>query len=229
MPMHRATSDWKSKLHPAFIEIAGAYKEFSLEFAAILKQAKREERALGRNMTLADKQRIAKRIVSQKDELLRRVEKEIIDIDQHHRPLQESSLCYPYLTDLAQPHSSERESRLFVQWLHGERHHESLEKAEEADSHGDLEAYDRLARTGRDARTILHKKGAIKPFQGGIYHRDIFNFGLSFASGLEKLTGEELAEFFDRVCPCGKDHDSRALQKQLARLLKELEGATRKS
>jgi hypothetical protein len=211
------------------MEIAGAYKKFSLALATILKQAKREERALGRNPTSEDQSQIAKRVISQRDELVQRFDSEIIEIDSRYKPLPESNLCFPYLGDLAQPHSPENESRLLFRWLHWERHHESAEKAEEADRQGDISAWDRLARTARDWRTIIYKKGAIKPFQGGSYHQDIFQFGLSFASGMDKLMGEELAGFFDSYCPCGKTHDVRALQRQLARLLKDLEAAARKS
>lgn len=227
--MHRAAADWKSKLHPAFIETVCAYKDFSLEFAAIMEQAKGEERALGRNITPADKQRIAKRVISEKDELLQRFDKQIVEIDSRHKPLPASNLCYPYLTGLEQPHSPENESQLLFQWLHWQRHHESAEKDEQADRKGDLSAWDRIARTARDWRTIFFKKGAIKPFQGDIYHQDIFQFGLSFASGMDKLTGEELAELFDSVCPCERIHDASALQKQLKRLLKDLVEVARKS
>lgn len=227
MQMHRATVDWKSKLHPAFIEMTKAYKKAMLALAAILAEAKGEERALGRNINPEDKLRIARRVTAKRDELLQQLEGEIVEIDNRYKPLPASNLCFPYL-DLDQPHSPEKESQLLFQWLHWERHHESAETAEEADRHGDIGAWDRLARTARDWRMIVHKKGAIKPFQGGAYHQDIFQCGLSFASGMEKLTGEELAECFDNVCPCEKVHDARALQKQLARLVKDLEADARK-
>lgn len=228
--MQRATSDWKSTLHPAFVEMAGEYKKFSLEFAAIRERAKREEGTLGRNMTPEDRLRIAKRVVSQTDELLERFDNEIVDIDSRYKPLPPSTLCFPYMTALGQEdRSAESEARTFFEWLHWERHHESAEKAAEADRQGNLSAWDRVARTAKDWRTIVFKKGPIKPFQHGIYHRDIFQLGLSFASGMEKLTGEELAAFFDAFCPCGEIHDTRALQKQLKRLLKDLEAVAQKS
>ena len=201
-----------------------------MELAAILENAKSEERTLGRKITSEDKLRIAKRVTAKRDELLQRFDKEIVDIDSRYRPLPASALCFPYMTGLGQKdQSAENESRTLFEWLHWERHHESLQNATEADRQGDLSAWDRLARTARDWRTIFFKKGAIKPFQGGIYHQDIFQFGVSFASGMENLTAEELAYFFDEVCPCQKIHDARALQKQLARLRKDLEVAARKS
>lgn len=207
--------------------MAGAYKKFSLESAAILGHAKREECALGRNET--HKSRIAKRVVSQTDELLQRFNQQIVDIDGRYKPLPPSTLCFPYMTALGQENrSAESEARTFFEWLHWERHHESAEKAAEADRQGNLSAWDRLARTAKDWRTIVFKKGSIKPFRHGIYHQDIFQFGLSFASGMENLTGEELAAFFDAFCPCKEIHDAGALQKQLKRLLKDLEAAAPK-
>lgn len=228
--MQRAASEWKTKLHPAFIEIADANKRVMLALASILKNAKEAEEALGSRITPQQKIEIANRVISEHDKLLELSANEIADIDNRYKPLPESTLCYPYLTDLGPGHrSADSESRALFEWLHWERHHESLTNATEADNRGDLSAWDRIARTARDWRTIFHKKGAIKPFQGGTYHQDIFQIGLSFASGMEKLTGEELAEFFDFFCPCMTIHDARALQKQLARLLKALETAARKS
>jgi hypothetical protein len=210
--------------------MADAYKRSMLELANILEQAKKEERALGRNITSQDKLGIAKRVISRREERLQRFEKEIVDIDGQYKPLPASALCFPYMTGLGQENqSADNEAYTFAEWLHWERHRESLQNATEADKQGNLSAWDRIARTAKEWRTIVFKKGTIKPFQGGIYHRDIFQFGLSFASGMEKLTGEELAEFFDFYCPCGKTHDARALQKQLVRLLKDLEAAARKS
>jgi len=222
--------DWKSKLHPAFVEMANAYKRSMLKLAAILKEAKQAEDALGLRATVERKSQIAGQVVAKRDELLQRFDREIVDIDTSYKPLPASSLCFPYMTGLGKKdESAENDSYTFAEWLHWERHHESLQNAAEADAQGDVSAWDRIARTAKEWRTIVFKKGAIKPFQGGIYHQDIFEFGLSFASGMKKLTGEELADFFDCVCPCEKVHDARALQKQLARLVEVLETAARKS
>ncbi len=148
--MHRATLDWKSKLHPAFIEMADVYKEFSLALAMTLAQAKSEERGLGRKITSEDKLRIAKRVIAKRDELVQRFDKEIVDIDSRYKPLPASTLCFPYMTELGQEdQSAETESRTFAEWLHWERHHESLQNAAEADEQGDMSAWDRIARTAK--------------------------------------------------------------------------------
>jgi hypothetical protein len=227
--MHRVTLDWKSKLHPAFVEMADAYRKFMVEFEAILEEARRSEEAAGPNMSSGQKLRIAARVVSSRDELTSRFDKKIAEIDNRHKPLEPSPLCYPYLslTDLPKEIShEERDAQTLFEWIHWERHHESAKKDAEADSQGDLDAFERLSRTGREWRIITFKKGPIKPFQGGIYHQDLLGMGLSFASGMEKLTAEELADFFDTYCPCDTEiHDSGALRKQCLRLIEDLERA----
>lgn len=173
---------------------------------------------------------VTRRVETRRNQLLEQMEKSIVDIDAKHKPLPPSRLCFPYLSMLGGAIPAEdREPKGLFEWLHWERHHESLENATEADNRGDLSAWDRIARTARDWRTIVFKKGTIKPFQGGAYHQDIFQFGLSFASGIENMTAEELAYFFDEACPCQKIHDARALKKQFARLVKDLEAAAQKS
>ena len=231
--MHRATIDWKSKLHPAFVEMADAYKRMSLELAVILKEAKLAEDALGSLAVPEQMSQIAKRVITKKDDMLQRFDREFVDIDSRYKPLPASLLCYSYMPGLRQrEQTAETESRTFKEWLHWQRHHESLQRAEGEDKQGNLNAFERIVRTLRDWRTIFFKKGAIKAFQYGTEHQDIFEIGLSFASGMEKLTGEELADFFDCMCPseeCEQFHDARALQKQLARLIKDLEAAAQKS
>jgi hypothetical protein len=44
--------------------------------------------------------------------------------------------------------------------------------------------------------------------------------------GLDSLTDEELADCFDEMCPCGKDHDADALKKQRTRVRKQLQAAS---
>jgi hypothetical protein len=229
MQMHRVTLDWKSKLHPAFVEMTDAYSKSMLELEAILEEAHRAEEVAGSNISPREKSQIAARVVSRRDELMSQFDKKIKEIDDRHKPLDPSPLCYPYLslTDLPKEVSSkERDAQTLFEWIHWERHHESANKDAEADGQGDLDAFERLSRTGKDWRIITFNKGPIKPFQGGIYHQDIFQIGLSFASGMEKLTAEELADVFDTYCPCGTEiHDSRALRKQCLRLVKDLEKA----
>jgi len=217
---------WREKLHPTFIEIGMAYKRAMRELADIQKEA---DEALRDCASPDVRAQVAKRVEMRRSKLDDEFEKSLRDAENKHGPLSPSKLCYPYLTVLSKNVPvEEKEPRGLFEWLHWERHHESLDKAEEADSHGDISAWDRIARTARDWRKILFNKGPIKPFQGGMYHQDIFQWGLSFESGMEKLTAEELASFFDNVCACGATHDARALRKQLARIVKDLEAAVQK-
>jgi hypothetical protein len=58
------------------------------------------ESALGRDITSQDKLRIAGRVISRREEMLRRFEKEIVDLDRRYKPLPASTLCFPYMTGL---------------------------------------------------------------------------------------------------------------------------------
>lgn len=220
--------DWQKKLHPTFIEIALAYRQGMLELADIQREAEQWLRDSASKPDILAQ--VAKQVETRRKKLDEEFEKSLVGAERKHGPLAPSPLCYPYFTVLSRNSPAEqREPRGLAEFLHWERHHESLEKAEQADSEGDISAWDRIARTAKDWRTIFFKKGPIKPFQGGAHHQDIFGWGLSFESGMEKLTADELASFFDKVCPCEKIHDSRALKKQLARLRKDLEAAVQKS
>lgn len=226
--LNAAFMDWQRKLHPTFIEIALAYKRSMLGLADLQREATQALKDSGSTPDI--RTQVARTVEMRGKKLDDEFEKSLLEAERKHGPLSPSPLCYPHLTVLSKNVPvEEREQRGLAEFLHWERHHESLEKAEEADSHGDLKAWDRIARTARDFRTIFFKKGPIKPFQGGSYHQDIFGWGVSFESGMEKLSAEELASFFDNVCPCESIHDARALRKQLARLRKDLEAAARKS
>ncbi len=225
--LNAAFMGWQTKLHPTFIEIAEAYKKAMLELADIQREA--DQALKGSESKPQVRAQVAKRVEVRREKLNDGFEKSLIDAERRHGRLQPSLLCYPYLTVLSKNVPAEERDQLGLsEFLHWERYHEPLEKAAQADSQGDLSAWDRIARTARDFRTIFFKKGPIKPFQGGMYHQDIFQWGLSFESRMGKLTAEELASFFDNVCPCGTIHDARALKKQLARLVKDLEAAARK-
>jgi len=57
----------------------------------------------------------------------------------------------------------------------------------------------------------------IEATKGKIDHRIIFSFGLGL--GLDNLTCEELASFFDNLCPtCSKERDPHSLCRQRANL-----------
>jgi hypothetical protein len=74
------------------------------------------------------------------------------------------------------------------------------------------ESSDQLQRIIQDGHKLRYGESVV-PTKGKIDHRIIFSFGLGL--GLEELTCEELATFFDGYCPtCSKEHDPESLCRQ---------------
>jgi hypothetical protein len=97
------------------------------------------------------------------------------------------------------------------EWIHFERHRTPLKVDVEKRSAKDYEASRRILRTGGDLEALRCNR-KIQAFKGGeIEHRSMFETLWGF--GLENLTPEELALFFDEYCPCDKVHDPDALKK----------------
>ncbi|HUZ46415.1 MAG TPA: hypothetical protein VMW54_07235 [Terriglobia bacterium] len=110
--------------------------------------------------------------------------------------------------------------------LHWKRHSKPLQDDLSAGNGKNWEARQRVLRTVSDVEQLRCGQGPIKPFKTGIDHSDVFDFVLGF--GLEKLTSEELADFFNEYCPCGRnDHDPERLKKQRARRLRTFAAITR--
>ena len=109
-----------------------------------------------------------------------------------------------------------------TEWIHYERHKTPFKHDAERISERDWDASRRAQRTIADIEQLRCQKGPIKPFQGNLEHSNIFE--TTWGLGVEKLTQEELADYFDRYCPCGIEaHDGDALKKHRSRFQKSLE------
>jgi hypothetical protein len=114
------------------------------------------------------------------------------------------------------------DSKGVFEWLHFERHGIPFKQDEEDAKKGDWEASRRIQRTIGDAEQLRCGKGPIIPFQGNLDHSTIF--AMTWSLGIEKLTQEELADFFDKYCPCLIEaHDPDALKKHRAHFKRSLE------
>jgi hypothetical protein len=86
----------------------------------------------------------------------------------------------------------------------------------EEDRMGVKESSDKIQRIMQDAHQLRYGQPVLAP-KGKVGHRAIFDFGMG--RGLENLTAEELAEFFDNFCPfCANGHSPDALRRQRDRL-----------
>jgi hypothetical protein len=115
---------------------------------------------------------------------------------------------------------SESDSQGITEWLHWERHRSTFKQDAEKRLAKDFDASQRVLRTASDLERLRCEKGPIQPFKGNLEHWNMFE--VLWGYGLEKLSPEELAEFFDSYCPCGEPHDADALKKTRNRFRKTL-------
>ncbi len=117
--------------------------------------------------------------------------------------------------------TSKSDAQGIAEILHFERHKIPLKVDLQKRQVRDWNATQRVLRTHRDLEQLRCGKGPIQRFKGDIEHSNMFETLWGF--GLERLTSEELADFFDTYCPCGSEaHDPDALKKQRARFQKAL-------
>src|SRR5215472_15512428 len=109
-----------------------------------------------------------------------------------------------------------------AEWIHFERHRTPLKVDLEKRAAKDYKASRRLLRTAGDCEALRCNR-KIQPFKGELEHRNVFETLWGF--GLESLTPEELAFFYDEYCPCAKVHDPDALKKSRNRVRSFLQKA----
>ena len=105
-------------------------------------------------------------------------------------------------------------------WIHFDRHKIPLKHDLEGRQNRDWESTSRVLRTATDMEPLRCGK-PIRPFKGNLEHQNMFENFWGF--GVEKLSPEELADFFDQFCPCGnRGHDPEALKKHRARFKRSI-------
>lgn len=106
-------------------------------------------------------------------------------------------------------------------WIHFERHKIPLKDDLLKRRRNEWSSTGRVLRTITDLERIRCGK-RILPFKGNMEHGNMFENFWGF--GLEKLSPDELADFFDWFCPCKcEGHDPDALKKHRARFKLTLE------
>jgi hypothetical protein len=119
---------------------------------------------------------------------------------------------------------SESSSQGIVESIYFERHKIPMKQDSVQMEAGDWGASRRVQRTFGDVEQLRCRKGPIRPFKGNLEHSNMFETLWGF--GIELLTEEELADFFDKYCPCGIEaHDPDALKKQRTRFKRILQKA----
>jgi hypothetical protein len=192
----------KGKVHPALLEMAQLFKESIQALESLGQHAPRE-------LTAPIEERLEKGC----QEIQRRLS----------GPTQPPKGYFPCETIFPLEAAQEHEEVAAAAFLHWERHKTPLDQDIERMNSGDGGASRRFQRTFADYEAIRCDQKKPKPFKGKIDHSNIFGFGLGL--GLENLTGDELAIFFDRFCPgCRDAHNKDALRRQRTEFLKAMVG-----
>ncbi len=193
----------KDTVHPGLLEMAKLFKECVEMTKPLYKYGSRE--------LLAP---VEARFEKGCEEILRRFS----------GPVQPPKNYFPCEIIFPLEAAHQHEGVALAAFLHWERHKIPLTVDVERMKKGDGKASRRFQRTFADFEAIRCEKKKPNPFKGKMDHSNMFQFGLKL--GLENLTAEELAIFFDRFCPtCEDAHNANALRRQRTEFVKALQRA----
>jgi uncharacterized protein YdcH (DUF465 family) len=196
----------KEKIHPALPEIFSEFRAAERAWK-ILKQSDRTPERLGE-------------IQRQLDEKLGSIE------HRYSGPVQAPPGTFGVEAVFTkQTMTSQSESAAVAEYLHWNRHKTPLEQDVHEMQSKDYAASTRVQRTLQDYEVLRCDQGPVKPFKGGQDGTDHWDFlVMGWGLGLQNLSPEELADFADNYCLCGrKDHNPDNLKQQRLRVKKALE------
>ncbi len=209
------------KLHPALLKAAAIFKDIVTERNAIQTEAKQRK---------LSKKQYWERITALSQKIDERLANEVGPLisGEALSPLTADDKFYELsfaAHEEAAKNPSDRSAALdaavalLMEFDSAHRFHMPLKTIGDRHFAGDRQStYDYL-RLQIDRERVRYGDG-LPPFKGNVDHRILMRRGLAY--GLKEVTAEELAEFFDLFCPCGKDgHDASDLGKLRKRLLAE--------
>ena len=103
------------------------------------------------------------------------------------------------------------------------KYHATVPELHWREMQGDKDAGRQVVETADVYNRWMHEQlpaGGVR-FKTNARHNILMLYGL--AGGLERLTSQELADFFDKFCPCGETHTVEVLRRLRRKLLKVLE------
>ena len=206
--MNRRIDSWKQKVHPLFIEIAGAYRGTVKELLALGKQPPVEK--------VAD-------IEAQFQQKTHAIRTRYAQAQYTPTMADPLDIIFVDAGPSSWPPSQSDMNQRFLELLYWKRFGEPLWIALQKAEGGDLKAFGRVYRVAEDFERLRFGKGPIKTAKGDPDHGALLELGLDL--GLSIMGPEELADCFDIVCPCGKVHDADALKKQRSRKQKAIQKA----
>jgi hypothetical protein len=201
--VRQPAQSWREKIHPAFIEIA----------------------QLRRALVEAQKQPVSKR-ADAVDQVLRQTAEKRDQLLEHYPDLSPRP-SWSHVAGSGYQHSSAGEKVNHVFEYHFfKRFRVPLRLALQRENMGDLNAHNQIVRA-RDEFWKLAHGYRVPRYKVSEIHSDLIELGLNL--GLNRLTFEELAECFDDMCPCGREHAADALKRQFKRVEQQLKNAFQKN
>jgi hypothetical protein len=211
------SAGWSGKVKPSLIGFAGIYKQIvcgSLEIAK-LPPAQREQ--LLRSVDPTD------RSVEEKLEILGEnawSEEELTRVDPFYvltfsaltgRSFRIGEIDIAY-SSIPNENPANAWLLMMMEFVSEQRFGRPLYQLVAEDRKGVKESSEKMQRIMQDGHKLRYGE-TIEATKGKIDHRIMFSFGL--ALGLDNLSCEELASFFDEFCPtCQKEHDPDSLCRQ---------------
>lgn len=103
------------------------------------------------------------------------------------------------------------------------KYHATVPELQRGEMKGDKKAGRRMVETLDVYNRWMHDqlpRGGVR-FKTNPHHNLLMLYGLG--GGLDRLTSQELADFFDEFCPCGQTHTLEVLRRLRRKLIKVLE------
>ena len=186
------------KCHPALFELAPLWKESITNF-----------KRLGSN---APKERVA--------ELEQKFNKRLDEIQAKYSGSQPPAPNTFAAQTIFRNEEGMSDADGIADWIHFDRHKIPLKDDLEGRQNRDWDSTNRVLRTVTDIEQLRCGK-PIRPFKGNLEHQNMFENFWGF--GIEKLSPEELTDFFNQFCPCDiEGHDPDTLKKHRARFKRSI-------
>lgn len=220
MRERKPRSNWREKLPPAFVAIAGLERDLETRWSQVEQRQRARLERLKPDASEAEKRAVNEEFDKDRSAFAARADNGIAQLQAEFPDMPGNSLAFGYRSD-----SPLTDDRGLAEWFHFQRHGEALRTDEQRQLAGDFSALQRIQRTQEDVWRGQHRQGPIKPFQIDEIHRSLLEQLIWFEPADNPLTAEERADCFDELCGCGQIHDADALQKQYKRLKKDLTNA----
>jgi hypothetical protein len=209
----REPTDWRSKVHPFFVRLAGQHKKIVQLSQSGSQEDRLESQRLIRNPPL---------------EMIEEAQR-VGDEFQRSGKKINSSISAIFATDAGVSGTSEiSDEDYMLAWFAWNRYGKTCKQLLEEDRNGVRRSSVRVLTIRRDYQRWRYNE--LDPekarFKLAHEHQVLLRYGLAF--GIGELSPEELADCFDELCPCGKIHFPENLRKLRTRVLAFLDAVSNK-